>query len=191
MMKRSVRLFWRVRLPSAGLPQGRLRPGKANARTALSAAMRVAGRVLRRATHRRPAPEPSFPPRFAQFDIAMIRIADLANRRHAARGYITHLAAGQAQRGAAGLPARAIAPRSPPNGPSAHRGPARVRCYAPVCRVGYRSAARRYPGAAGPSCHCRPYRPPKDPAVPICSASRHLHIPTRRCAPNGSGHIRY
>ena len=78
-----VSLRRRVRAPSVGLPHGRLRPGHADRRAALAAAVRVVTRVHHRAAHAWAAAHQALAAGAAELDLAVLHVADLADSGHA------------------------------------------------------------------------------------------------------------
>src|SRR5690606_26240647 len=81
-------------LAQRGLAPRGLWPGHTDGRTAFTATMRVAGRVHRGTAHGRPPAHPALTSGFTQLNVAVVGIADLPDRRHAALVNQTHFAAG-------------------------------------------------------------------------------------------------
>src|SRR5690606_12829757 len=77
----------------------RLRAGHTDGRAPLTTAMGVSSRVHRRTTDRGTPAEPAPPASLAELDVAMLGVADLANRRPALLTDVAHLTARQAEGG--------------------------------------------------------------------------------------------
>ena len=190
MMKRSVRLLERVRFPERRLAPGRLRPREANPRTALATAMGVAGGILGSAANRRAPAEPALAPRFAQFDIAVVRVADLADGRHAFDGNETHLPTREAQ----GRPLAFARQQLRPGAGRSGQLPAAAGLQLDIMHLRPQRDTAQRQGIAGPQ---QGHRAIADRIAHLdalrrqdISASPHLHIPAGRCARSDSGRIR-